>query len=303
MDVRQLSFFVTVAEELHFGRAATRLQVAQPAVSQQVARLERELGVRLFDRSSRVVGLSSAGRSLLPQARRVLDEVDRTRRLAEDLVRGDSGELRLGTNEGMGWRLQRVLMAFRQARSDVSVAVTTAHAPAKIAALRAREIDCAFIRSAPDDDDLALLHVWDEPLLAVLPQRHPLAALPEVPLTALRDLPVMIIPRSDNPGVFDAFTARCRQAGFEPVLGPAYRSAEDALANIAASEDTWSPFHASHNALVEGGQAPGVAVRPFADLHVSARCSLAWLRDDAPPSVPPFVEVVRRLRDGGALED
>jgi DNA-binding transcriptional LysR family regulator len=301
VELRELAYFAAVAEELHFGRAAERLHIAQPAVSQQIARLERELGVRLFDRSSRAVRLTGAGQALLPQARRVLDEVERTRRLAADLVAGSRGVLRLGVTESMGWRLQRILLAFREARADVRVSITTAHTPGKITALRERELDVAFLRSAPPVEGLELLGLWDEPLYAVLPQHHPLAALPAVPLSALAAMPVMISPRRVNPGTYDTFLAHCRSVGFDPVLGPPYRGAEDAFANIAASDDLWSPLHASHNALVEGGQVPGVAIRPFSDLTVAAPCSLAWAGSEPAPAVRPFVDTVRDLRDRGVF--
>ena len=301
MELRELAHFVAVAEELHFSRAAARLQVAQPAVSQQVARLERELHVRLFERSSRVVRLTGAGQLLLVQARRVLEEVEGTRRLAAELAGGDRGLLRIGTTESMGWRLQEVLVAFREARSGVTVSVTSDHTPAKLAALRAGDLDCAFVRSAVADEHVHLLDLWEEPLVVLLPQHHRLARLPAVPLTALAAMPVVLVAREANPGAYDSFTALCQRAGITPVLGPAHRSTEDTLANIAASEDTWSPFHASHNALVEGVRVPGVAVRPFADVDVSARCSLAWPAADPAPAVAHLVAVVRQLRDRGAF--
>jgi DNA-binding transcriptional LysR family regulator len=201
----------------------------------------------------------------------------------------------------MGWRLQRILLAFREARAGVSVSIRTAHTPVRITALRERELDVAFVRCAPPVGGLELLGLWDEPLYAVLPQHHPLAALPAVPLTALAATPVVISPRSANPDAHDAFLAHCRDVGFAPVLGPPYRGAEDAFANIAASDDLWSPLHASHNPLVEGGQVPGVAIRPFSDLDVRAPLSLAWPAADPAPAVRSFVDAVRTLCERGVF--
>lgn len=311
MELRQLEMFVAVAEELHFGHAAQRLHVAQPSVSQQIVRLERELRVRLFDRSSRTVRLTPAGTLLLSQARRVLDEVRSTRRLATQLSRGDRGSLRLGVIEGMGWRLQRILVEFAAAHPHIRVDFTNAHTADKLARLRSRELDVALVLhrdshtllDAPSDaEDLHLLPLWPEPVRLVLPQRHPLAALPAVPLAALDGMPVMLSPRAQNPPVHDAFYALMGNAGIEPVLGPPFHSTEDALANVAASADLWFPLHAEHNALVEGRQVPGVAVRPFADLDLRATAVLAWPKQGQAPTLRPFVETVKRLRDNRVFD-
>lgn len=301
MELRQLVYFIAVAEELHFGHAVERLHIAQPAVSQQVARLERELSVRLLDRTSRSVRLTAAGAALLPQARRAVRAVDDVARLAQDLAGGTRGAVRVGTTEHMGWRLRLILEAFRASHPHVAVTVTSARTPQKLGALRDRQLDVAFVRSVEDAEDLELLDLWGEPLQAALPERHPLATSPAVPLTALADMPVSIIPREQDPRLHDLFLQLCRSAGFEPVLGPAYHSVEDTLANIAVSDTLWSPLHPTHNALVDGRHVPGVAIRPFTDVAVSARCSLAWLTHQPPPTALPFIDTVASLLGCGAL--
>jgi DNA-binding transcriptional LysR family regulator len=115
VEIRQLAYFVTVAEELSFERAAQRLHIVQPAVSQQVRRLERELGVQLLDRSSRHVRLTSAGERLLPEARAVLAAAGRTRQIAASIAAGADGLLRVGTSQGLGERLDQILEELRRA--------------------------------------------------------------------------------------------------------------------------------------------------------------------------------------------
>ena len=271
MELRDLEVFLTVATELHFGRAADHLHVSQPMVSQAVVRLEQQLRVRLFDRTSRVVRLTAAGATLRPQAERILLEVGVLRQLAAKSADGTLGSLRLGVIPSMGWRLQRMLMRFAEAQPGVSVTVSTGRHKDMLAALRSGDLDLAVLRQGtlralPGENDqrgeFGFARLWTEPVLVVLPQRHPLAALPAIPLSALASMPVMLSPRAQHPDLFDAFLDLCRNAGVQPVIGPPFQSAEAALANVAASADLWFPLHAQHNALVQGEQRRASPLAP-----------------------------------------
>jgi DNA-binding transcriptional LysR family regulator len=221
VELRQLRCFVAVAEELHFGRAADRLHVAQPAVSQQVGRLERQVGLRLFDRSSRRVRLTAAGERLLTEARATLAAADRVLAVAADLAAAPTGVLRVGVSHGLASRLESVLAGPRAAdpahRFDVEVAqVPVAEQPA---ALSRGELDLMVTRPVPTRDGLRIVTTWPEPVVAVLPAGHPLAGRPAVRLRDLADLPVRL-PASGCDPAFRAFAlAACHGDGFEPRLG------------------------------------------------------------------------------------
>src|SRR5438034_4146258 len=150
MELRQLAYFAAVADELSFRRAAERLHIVQPAVSQQVRRLERELGVPLFDRSSRRVRLTAAGERLLPEARAVLAVAGRVREVAADVAAGADGILRVGTSQGLGERLDRTLEELRKTAPGIRVRLVSAPAAervARVARVRAGDLDAAFVRA------------------------------------------------------------------------------------------------------------------------------------------------------------
>jgi DNA-binding transcriptional LysR family regulator len=261
VEVRQLRYFVAVAEELHFGRAAERLHVAQPAVSQQVGRLERELGVRLLARTSRRVALTGDGRRLLDEARAALSAVDRVRAVAADLTAGRAAVLRIGTTPGVGPRLSRAAAKLRADVPDLSLTLVDGTVAAHIAALRAGTLDIALVRGAVRSRDLRATQVWREPLQVLLPAAHPAAAGPTVPIDALADLTLRLPDRSVDPVLRDAIRAACDAAGIVVRTGRPVRSLEDAAVEIGMS---------SHDATVVcgcGSEAmPGVAVRPLAPL-------------------------------------
>jgi DNA-binding transcriptional LysR family regulator len=261
VEVRQLRYFVAVAEELHFGRAAERLHVAQPAVSQQVGRLERELGVRLLARTSRRVALTGDGRRLLDEARAALSAVDRVRAVAADLVAGRAAVLRVGTTPGVGPRLSRAAAKLRAEVPDLTLTLVDGTLAAHVAALRAGELDIALVRGTVAARDLEARVVWRDPLQVMLPAAHPAAAGPTVPVTALADLTLRLPDRDSDPALHDALHAACRGAGIVPSTGRSVRSLEDAAVEIGMS---------SHDATVVcgcGGEPiPGVAVRPLAPL-------------------------------------
>ena len=245
MEVRQLEFFVAVAEELHFGRAAERLHIGQPAVSQQVARLERELGVQLFDRTTRRVKLTAAGGRLLPEAQATLAAFGRLRSAVAEPVAEITGPLRLGTSQGLGDRLDRVLDSIATLAPQVDVRLVSLPSADRLDALRRGELDAAFVRPAALVTGLDTVAVWNETLVAALPATHVAAARSLVPLTDLASTPLRLSPRAANPGLYDFVTGLLQQSGVEPPGGPAIGSVYDALAEIGAGPPAWTVLYAS----------------------------------------------------------
>ncbi|MFF3673109.1 LysR family transcriptional regulator [Streptomyces sp. NPDC002120] len=296
MELRQLRYFVTVADEGGFGRAAERLGIVQSAVSTQVRRLERQLGVTLFDRTARRVALTGPGEALLPQARAVLDAADRTRALAAELAAGTAGLLRLGAVHGPGERMNRLLRRLAQpaepahpagpAQSGGAFRVVLRHLPVaeRLRAVRDGELDAAFVRgtlTAPPGTEL--LPVWQDPLYVAVPAAHPLAALPALSLADPAGLPLRLADRAANAPFHDLVTGALRDAGARPPLGPPFTGLRETLTAIASSATpSWTVFYE-----VTGlPTLPGIAIRPL-----TAPPPTTWLAVPAGPPTP----ALRRL--------
>jgi DNA-binding transcriptional LysR family regulator len=275
VELRQLRYFAAVADAGTFVRAAEQLHIGQPAVSQQLARLERELGVRLFDRSTRHVRLTSAGERLLPEARAVLAAADRVRAVAADAAHETEAVLRLGSSHGLGDRLYQLLDELAALAPGVAVRLTRARQEQRLAAVRAGELDAAFVRVLESAPGLELVPVWREGLVVALPEQHTLAAADTVHLEQLGDLPVRLAPARNNPPFHAMITAALRDAGVDPPAGPPFTTLQDTLAEIGAGPSSWTVFY--HRA--ELPVVRRVAVRPLADLTLPI--SLA-----VPPGVP-----------------
>jgi DNA-binding transcriptional LysR family regulator len=205
MELRQLQYFVTLAEELHFGRAAQRLHIVQPAVSQQLRRLEAELGTRLVDRSTRHVALTAAGQRFLPEARAVLAAAERAR----NAVSGPA-TLRLGTSTGLGERLPRLLAEFARRAPETIVELVRVPAPARLRQVADGTLDAALVRGTPIHPGVRLERLWADAIGVALPAAH--APPGTVPLGRLRELPVRLPPRAANPPLFDLVMAACASA-------------------------------------------------------------------------------------------
>ncbi|MFK0195441.1 LysR substrate-binding domain-containing protein [Kitasatospora sp. NPDC090308] len=279
MELRQLRCFVAVAEELHFGRAAERLLLGQPAVSQQVRRLERELKVELFDRSPRHVRLTPAGERFLPAARNVLAAEDAARALAADLAAPTV--LRLGTVTGLGERLDDILDAYRHQAPTVHVELHSAPVRERLARLADGRLDAAFVRGAvPErDPDLRYLPLWQDELVIALPAGHPLADRPEIDLADLADLPLLLTERRNHPTLVDLVTDACARAGFRPLLGPAHSTLQNTLAAIGTGAPLWTVVYAA-NALMTNTRR--IAFRPCRT-PLALPVSLAVRRSAPPP--------------------
>jgi DNA-binding transcriptional LysR family regulator len=252
MELRQLQYFVAVAEELHFGRAAERLHIVQPAVSQQLRRLERELGVRLVDRSTRHVALTREGERFLPEARAVLDAVARARESV-----GGSRTLQLGTSTGLGGRLPRLLAEFERRSGGRAVELVRVSAAARLRRVADGTLDAALVRGVAERPGLRLEPVWTDSIVVALPESHPLAAQRSLVLAELRELALRLPARAENPPLFDLVTRACRAAGFEPRLAPALNE-QDMLAAITTGPPTWTVYYA---AQAETLAAAGIVFR------------------------------------------
>ncbi|MDO9457389.1 LysR family transcriptional regulator [Nocardioides sp.] len=255
MELRQLEMFLAVVDHGRMVTAAESLHVAQSVVSKQVARLERELGLVLFDRTRRSATLSAEGEGFVPLARDVVRAAETARAAAQDLHAMRSSRLRVGTSRGLGGRLGDVLAEFRLACPDVHVDLEPLGTPAKITALARGRLDAAFLR-APDLEllrrtGLTWRPLWDEELVAVVPDAWRGRPLDDVG----RALGLARTRRVSNPGVWDLVDETCRRLGFDPLPGPGFSSVDEVVHGAVAGGEAWT--------VVYRGQAPlgaGVAV-------------------------------------------
>ncbi|MEV5967847.1 LysR family transcriptional regulator [Kribbella sp. NPDC051952] len=262
MELRQLEYFVTVAEVLNFGRAAEQLGMGQPGVSQQIARLERELGVLLFDRSARAIRLTEAGQRFLPAARAVLVSVEQARSAAIGL----SGRtLRLGTSTGLGERLETVVAEL--AAQEVQVELISTSTRARLDRVRGGQLDAAFARGTDEAAGLEFIPVWNDAVLIALPAS--VAPAGDIPLKDLREMPLRITPRRNNPPLVDLVMSACAAEGFEPVLGPQSNTLQDTHAAIGAGTPSWTVIYESHAQLLREGRVVFRRPRPRLALTTS----------------------------------
>jgi DNA-binding transcriptional LysR family regulator len=262
MEIRQLRYFLTVAEELHFGHAAARLHIVQSAVSHQVRRLERELGVDLFDRTTRTVRLTEAGHRLIPYAERIVAEVTRARAAVDDLRTQRSGIVRLGTSTGLGRRLDAILERFARLAPDARLELATASTAIRIRNVRSGELDATLLRGEHVDTGLSMRPVWTDTLVAAIPARHPLAVRERIDLSDLADLPLRLATRARNPTLHDLVVGCCERAGFTPTMGPEFTTDQDTLAAIGHSAPSWTVYYTSQAAQIA---TPGVVFRPLSN--------------------------------------
>ncbi|MFE9107866.1 LysR family transcriptional regulator [Actinomadura geliboluensis] len=259
MELRTLRYFVAVADELHFGRAAERLHIAQPAVSRRIAQLERELGVRLLDRSPRRVRLTAAGHRVLAAARDALAAADRVRAAAG----APAGTMRIGTTAGFTARLERGIDALREHPSALGVDVVLVDLPlaARLDTVRRGEVDLALARGVRSAPGLRVLPTWTEQLFAIVSARHLVAGRSTV---GLADLPVgeLRIPSRDH-GMFlpQALRAAMRRAGVETRVDRVAGTVQDTIVEVGSNPRSWTVLPGDQVAEIRSTR---VRVIPFA---------------------------------------
>ena len=220
MELRHLRYFIAVAEELHFGRAAQVLGISQPPLSQQIQALEEELGARLFERTNRRVALSEAGRLFLDEARQVLAQVDKAADVARRAQLGELGEMKIGFTSSAPFNssIPQAIFAFRQAFPAVHLNLLEMSSRDVAEALVEESIEIGVMRPFPLADSLVAVELFREPLVAVIQAEHPLAEGSESGLYigALADEPFVFFPRSYGSGLYAQLLSLARQAGFSP---------------------------------------------------------------------------------------
>lgn len=289
MELRALRYFVTVAEELHFGRAAERLQIAQPAVSQQVARLERELGVRLLDRSPRHVRLTDAGRRVLDTARETLAAAERVRAVAGEPA---PTIVRIGTAGGLAARLERGIDLLRERSPAFEVVLVDLPIAARLNALRRGELDLALARGVHSAPGLRVLPTWSEPLHAVVSSRHPAAGRETVSLAELADSVLRVPGRECDPPLHDALEKALRSSGVRPKLGRPAGTPQNTIIEVGSDSHSWAVLPADQVAETDSARVRVIPLDPPLSIVGSvitpeclpthtATCAVAAFRDAA----------------------
>lgn len=217
LELRHLRYFRVVAEELHFGRAAARLAVAQPTLSVQIKQLEARVGARLFERHTRQVALTDAGRTLDEAARRILRDVDIALEATREVHAGHAGVLRVGFGPTlMLSTLAHVVRTYRQRHPGVRIDLREMPTSEQLTALLRGDLDVGFVRGADADPRLHVELFAREPLLIALHADHPGAGAARVPLASLAHDPWVLFPRAIAPRLHEQVIRLCRQAGFTP---------------------------------------------------------------------------------------
>ena len=290
MDHRRLKFFVAVAEELHFTRAAARLRIAQPNLSQEIRRLEREIGVELFVRTKRSVALTPAGHTFLQQVRAALDATTDAVRAAQRASRGEIGRLRLGfVSTAAHGVIPKAIARFRGAYPDVELLLTELNSDEGLEALRAGQLDlCLLLPPRSVDPALNIEPVWFEPLVAVLPPRHQLAKRQRIALQHLKSESWVLWRREIASRLYDEVIGACAAAGFEPRVAQRVRRATTAVSLVASGIGvTLLPMTVARLGI------GGTIYRRLRSPGASVPVAFAWRQDQTAPALANLMAVVR----------
>ena len=288
MELRHLRYFVAVAEELHFGRAAARASVAQPTLSQQIRAFEGEIGAELFDRSRRGAALTAAGEVLLPHARQVLEAA----RQAEEAVRaaasGQAGTLRIGYEAPiMRGQLPAAIRAFRREAPDAVLRFWEAGSREQADAVRERRADAGLVLLPVDGRGLEVRSLGSAPLVAVLPAGHPLEGRDSIGLAELAGGPQITWARKQAPEVYDAYRRACRAAGFVPDVVQEVQHVESLLGLVAAGVGVGTV----HAARVQPAY-PGVSYARLDAPELTIETGAVWRQGGSSPLLARFLDAL-----------
>ncbi len=300
MELRHLRYFVAVGDEQHYGRAALRLRVVQPALSRQIQDLEQEVGFKLFERLPRGVKLSPAGKLFLEDARRILQDVNEAAARAARVARGQSGTLRVGFSENASWRgvVPESLRRFREIRPDAELQLQPLPSLEQLEAIRSGRLDAGFVLDMPKaDPELERLRVAIQRIELAVPTGHPLTKLKELRLRDLTDASFVWFPRRASPALYDRLMRECFRGGLKSP-----RIVQDGLNEATILSLVATGLGVGWVLGTARWRCPkSVVITPVVDLKVPLLLALAWRKDNKSPLLASFVAEVQRFPDVRAV--
>jgi DNA-binding transcriptional LysR family regulator len=295
MELRHLRYFVGAAEEQHFGRAAERLHVAQPALSRQIQDLEREMGFLLFDRLPRGVRLSEAGKVFLNDARRILQDVDEAKRRAERIALGNAGTLRLGIATAVSWHglVVESFREFRRRQPNVELELEHLLSVHQVEAILSGRLDAGFVASlTPWHKDLAHWEFAQDRMLLAVPKGHHLTKQEQLRLRDLRDMPFVWFPRWVNPVTYDRMMRACARGGLSaPRI---VQEATDRDTNLGLVQCGIGIAWMTESTRWHCPR--GIVLLPVVDMNVRLPFSLIWKKDNSSAVLQKFVVQVEAYK-------
>lgn len=295
-----MRYFVAVAEELHFGRAAERLYITQPSLSAQISALEAKLGVRLLDRNSRQVRLTGAGEAFLEGARRAIEESERAVSEARRASEGEVGSLALGFVNGASLGLLPSIVGTFGARyPEVELELREMNTSTQLPALREGRIQAGVVSMLPEeaDDSLEVRSFVRTGMIAALPEGHPLSSSQEVSVASLAEEPLVMVSRDLEPYLHDGTMRLFRERGLSPRVAQETSQLQMSLGLVAAGVGV-----AVAPARVRNVGRAGVAYREIREETPIVGLSLAWRRDDGSPVLGAFLDTFAEVSERGGLK-
>ncbi len=291
MELRSLRYFVAVAEALNFVHAAERLGISQPALSQQVKRMEAEIGTPLLLRTRHKVELTAAGKVFLPEARLALDQVEQAVQKARRAAQGEIGQLRLGFVGSVLYSfLPEAIRSFRQRYPKVDLQLQELSSRDQIEALRNHHIDLGILYGPVGIDTIVTETVLEQPLVVAVPSGHPLAHRRSLSLSELASEPFIALQRSSEPALVDRLSAIFQEAGLVPRVVQEASQIQTVLGLVSAGIGIFIMSVYIHNIHHEG-----VTYVPLSEPSPQIRLSMAWRVDAAQPALQAFREISKGI--------
>jgi DNA-binding transcriptional LysR family regulator len=291
MELRHLRYFVTVAEELHFGRAATRLSIVQPSLSQQIQQLEHELGFPLLHRTKRIVELTDAGKVFLLEAKQVLAQVQEAKRAAQRAYRGEMGRLVVGyISSSTSDLLPMMLRVYRERFPEVEVALRELTTQEQLRALGEEYIQVGLLRLPISAPMVNFEIVRREPIVCVLPEEHPLARRERVAVSLLAEEPFVLQSGHRGGGYYVQLMKLCLASGFSPNVIQEVTEMHTIVSLVAAGMGVSLVPLSTRNI-----RSQGVVYRELEGTVAQTEMALAWLRNSLSALVQNFLSVAREI--------